>query len=135
MADLKAINSPGIRYSAFLRNDGQSFVHFVVRADEEAQKTLGDLASFEKFRRELKESGPESLPNAESLTLVEPTQISFRGANSCAISSTADNGAIAESATLQRLVRPLMNQRNLPARLRKLYRLDPIIKGLRWGPP
>lgn len=70
MADLKALGSPGILYSAFLRDDGKSFVHFVVRADEEAQKTLGDLASFEKFRRELKESSPESPPNAESLTLV-----------------------------------------------------------------
>ena len=70
MADLREINHPGIKYSAFLLDDGKSFVHFVVRVDDEAQKTLSELPSFQEFPRQLRESGPESPPNAEDLTLV-----------------------------------------------------------------
>ena len=70
MADLKEINNPGIKYSAFLLDDGKSFVHFVMRADDEAQKSLSELPSFQEFQRQLRESGPEAPPNAEDLTLV-----------------------------------------------------------------
>jgi len=70
MADLKEINSPNITYSAFLLDDGKSFVHFVMRVDDEAQKTLSDLPSFQEFQRQLKESGPEVAPQAENLTPV-----------------------------------------------------------------
>ena len=41
-----------------------------MRANEEAQKTLGELASFQDFQRQLRESGPEVPPKAEELTLV-----------------------------------------------------------------
>lgn len=70
MADLKAINSPGIRYSSFLLDDGKTFVHFAMRANEEAQKTLSELPSFQEFQRQLRESGPEVPPNAENLSLI-----------------------------------------------------------------
>ena len=70
MADLKEINNPDIQYSAFLLDDGQTFVHFVMRANDEAQKTVSELPSFQEFQRQLKESGPEAPPNAENLTLV-----------------------------------------------------------------
>ena len=70
MADLKAINSPDIKYAAFQLGDGRTFMHFVMRANEEAQKTLGELASFQDFQRQLRESGPEVPPKAEELTLV-----------------------------------------------------------------
>ena len=70
MADLKKINNPNIQYSAFQLEDGKSFVHFVMRVDEEAQKTVSELPSFQEFQRQLKESGPESPPNAENLKLV-----------------------------------------------------------------
>jgi hypothetical protein len=70
MADLREINSPDITYSAFLLDDGKSFVHLVLRVDDEAQKILGDLPSFQEFQRQLKESGPEAPPKAENLTLV-----------------------------------------------------------------
>ena len=70
MADLKEINPPDIQYSAFLLDDGKSFVHFVMRTHDEAQKTLSELPSFQEFQRQLKESGPESPPNAENLNLV-----------------------------------------------------------------
>ena len=70
MADLQAINNPDLRYSAFQLADGKSFVHFVMRANEEAQKTLGELPSFQEFQRQLQESDPESPPNVEELSLV-----------------------------------------------------------------
>jgi len=70
MADLREINNPDIKYSAFLLDDGKSFVHFVMRANDEAQKTISELPSFQEFQRQLRESGPEILPNAETLILV-----------------------------------------------------------------
>jgi hypothetical protein len=70
MADLREINNPDITYSAFLLDDGKSFVHFVMRVDDEAQKTLSELPSFQEFQRQLRESGPEAPPQVENLTLV-----------------------------------------------------------------
>ncbi|MGB3716070.1 MAG: hypothetical protein WA996_16715 [Candidatus Promineifilaceae bacterium] len=70
MADLREINNPDITYSAFLLDDGKSFVHLVMRVDDEAQKTVSELPSFQEFQRQLRESGPEVAPKAENLTLV-----------------------------------------------------------------
>jgi len=70
MADLREINNPDIQYSAFLLNDGVTFVHLVMRVNDEAQKTVSELPSFQEFQRQLRESGPEAPPNAENLTLV-----------------------------------------------------------------
>ena len=70
MADLREINNPDIKYSSFLRQDGKSFVHFVLRLNDEAQKTVSELPSFQEFQRQLKESGPEVPPSAEDLSLV-----------------------------------------------------------------
>ena len=70
MQDMQEIDPPDISYSAFLLDDGQTFVHFVMRVNDEAQKTLNDLPSFQEFQRQLRESGPEVPPQAENLTLV-----------------------------------------------------------------
>ncbi len=70
MAELKRINNPGIKYSSFLLDDGKTFVHFGMYADEEAMSVTSNLDVFQKFRQELKESQPESPPHAEDLTLV-----------------------------------------------------------------
>ena len=70
MSDLDALNDPNIKYSAFLLDDGKSFVHFVMRVDEDAQKTLSDLPSFQEFQQQLRASEPEELPQAENLSLV-----------------------------------------------------------------
>jgi hypothetical protein len=70
MADLREINNPDIQYSAFLLDDGVTFVHLVMRANDEAQKTVSELPSFQEFQRQLKESGPEAPPNADPLTFV-----------------------------------------------------------------
>jgi hypothetical protein len=77
MNDLREIDSQKIIYSAFLLDDGQSFVHFVVRVDDDAQKIVSDLPSFQEFQRQLKESGPENPPQAENLTLVDSSSSFF----------------------------------------------------------
>lgn len=70
MADLQELKDPNIKYAAFLLDDGKSFVHFVMRANDEAQKTLNELPSFQEFQRQLRDSGPEAPPQVENLSLV-----------------------------------------------------------------
>jgi len=70
MADLRQLNNPGIKYSSYQLEDGNTFMHFAVFPDEETSQILNNLESFNKFRKELKESNPESPPKAENLTMV-----------------------------------------------------------------
>ena len=70
MQALQEINSPDIKYSSFLLDDGQTFVHFVMRANEEAGAILSDLEAFKDFQQQLRNSGPVSPPKPENLTLV-----------------------------------------------------------------
>ena len=70
MADLRKLNNPGIRYSAFLLEDGKTFVHFAMYPDEGTSSIVNNLASFQSFRQQLKDSHPEVPPKAEDLTLV-----------------------------------------------------------------
>ena len=71
MSELRKINSPDIKYSAFLLDDGKTFVHFVMRANDEAGQVLANLEAFKDFQQQLRNSEPESPPNAENLTLVD----------------------------------------------------------------
>jgi hypothetical protein len=71
MNALREINSPNIRYSSFLLDDGKTFVHFVMRTDEEAGEILSNLEAFKDFQQQLRNSEPESPPKAENLTLVD----------------------------------------------------------------
>ncbi len=70
MADLREINNPGVRYSAFLLDDGNTFVHFAMYPDEETMAIVSNLEAFQSFQKQLKESQPEVPPKAEDLTLV-----------------------------------------------------------------
>ena len=70
MEALRATNHPDIKYSAFLQDDGQTFVHFVMRANEEAAQILSNLEAFQQFQQQLKASQPEVPPKAENLNLV-----------------------------------------------------------------
>lgn len=70
MADLKAVNSPDIKYSTFMLDDGQTFVHLVMRTGPEAHQILAEMPSFQAFQQQLKESEPPAPPNAENLSLV-----------------------------------------------------------------
>jgi hypothetical protein len=70
MTDLQALNNSGIKYSAFMLEDGKSFLHFAFYPDEETADIVNNLESFQSFRMQLKESQPEVPPKAEELTLV-----------------------------------------------------------------
>jgi hypothetical protein len=69
-ADLQSLNNAGIRYSAYLQDDGKTFVHFVAFKDDEASKQIGTLDSFKHFQSELKARSPEVPPQVANLTLV-----------------------------------------------------------------
>jgi len=71
MQELRSLNHPGVRYSAYVLDDGKSFVHFVIFKDEEATKVIGSLASFKHFQSELIASPPEIPPVFENLALVD----------------------------------------------------------------
>ena len=71
MSDLRKLNDSEIKYSTFIFEDGQTFMHFAMFKDEGGQKKLNDLDSFKKFGAELKASGPLELPKVEYLSLVD----------------------------------------------------------------
>ena len=70
MTDLRELKNDGIRYSAFVEEDGHSFMHFAVYPDEATLGIVTDLPAFKKFQMELKASNPISPPKAENYSLV-----------------------------------------------------------------
>ena len=70
MSDLKGLNNPNTKYASYLEEDGVTFMHFAQYPDEETAQLLNNLPSFAKFRKELKESGPVSPPQAMNMSLV-----------------------------------------------------------------
>ena len=79
MADLRQIGHPGIFYHACLGADGKTFTHTAFFEQDEYEKVLFDLASFQSFQQQLKASGPETPPAAEKLSLVGSSQPLFNG--------------------------------------------------------
>ena len=74
MAELRAMQRADITYRVFLQDDGKTFIHWRMCADEEASKVFDHLASFERFSQALLASNPEVLPGkAVRLTLVDAT--------------------------------------------------------------
>lgn len=70
MADLRAINNPGINYTSCLSPDGKTFIHTAFFKSDEEEKVLLGLPSFHTFQQQMKASGLESPPKQEILTLV-----------------------------------------------------------------
>lgn len=77
VAELKALNHPGIKYTAWLLPDGKTFMHFDQLENEEAHQVLQELPSFKKFADELWASGLEEEPRLELLTLVASSETYF----------------------------------------------------------
>jgi quinol monooxygenase YgiN len=71
MADLIDLTKSGIKYSAFVLEDGKTFLHFGMYADQEALDVVNNLPSFQSFRSQLKASEPEVPPKGDDLTLVD----------------------------------------------------------------
>ncbi|QEM10479.1 hypothetical protein [Mucilaginibacter rubeus] len=75
--ELKTLNHPGIKYTAWLLPDGKTFMHFDQLENEEAHQVLQSLSSFHKFATELEASDLEVEPKLELLTLVASTESYF----------------------------------------------------------
>jgi DNA-directed RNA polymerase subunit F len=75
--ELRKLNHPGIKYSAYLLPDGKSFMHFDQFENEEAHRVLETLESFKKFAAELWASILEVEPKLELLSLVASTEDFF----------------------------------------------------------
>lgn len=70
MADLRALNNPGINYNSCLGPDSKTFIHTAFFKADEDEKVLLALPSFLNFQHQLKANGLESPPKQEILTLV-----------------------------------------------------------------
>lgn len=79
IAELKELAHPGISYSAYLSDDGKTFMHFDQFENDAAHQLLVSLASFKKFDRELLGSGLEMEPRLDVLKLVGSTETFFAG--------------------------------------------------------
>ncbi len=71
MADLQELANPRIKYSSFILEDGKTFIHFGMYADQEALEVVNSLPSFQSFREQLKASQPETPPRGDDLTLID----------------------------------------------------------------
>jgi hypothetical protein len=75
--ELKTLQHPGIKYTAWLLPDGKTFMHFDQLESEEAHQVLQNLASFKKFADDLDGSQLEVEPKLELLSLVASTEDYF----------------------------------------------------------
>lgn len=73
MRDLREIGNPRVQYSAFVREDGRSFMHFARYPDRETLKVVTDLPTFQDFQAQLKQSEPITPPVVEEFDLVAST--------------------------------------------------------------
>src|SRR5215472_13610860 len=74
MTELRAMQRADITYRVFLQDDGKTFIHWRMCADEDASKVFDHLASFQRFSEALLASNPEVAPGkAVRLTLVDAT--------------------------------------------------------------
>src|SRR5262249_60496650 len=62
MAELRALRRTDITYRVFVQDDGKTFIHWRLCADEEARKVFVHLASFQRFVVALLASAPAVHP-------------------------------------------------------------------------
>ena len=70
MEEVRSLNPSGLKYSTFQLDDEATFIHIAMFDGPESRKILGNLESFQKFHKELKESEPISPPEPIDLHLV-----------------------------------------------------------------
>lgn len=75
--ELKQLNHPGIKYTAWVLPDGKTFMHFDQFENEAAHLLLQSLDSFKKFATELAASQLEAEPVLVLPTLVAATETYF----------------------------------------------------------
>ena len=70
MNELRALGNVGVLYSAYVKEDGCSFVHFSIHRDSEEPNIITSLAAFKAFSTQLKNEGLISPPQAIKLEMV-----------------------------------------------------------------
>ena len=70
MKDFRKLASADFRYAVYLCDDGKSFMHLSMYANDEIQKQVLDIDSFKSFQRQRDESGLEGSHRVETLQLV-----------------------------------------------------------------
>ena len=73
MEELRALHRTDLKYSVFVEDDGKTFLHMRVCANEEALRVFDRLPAFQAFQAALAESHPEVPPVVTTLTLVGST--------------------------------------------------------------
>lgn len=73
MAELRSKGNVGVMYSAYIMEDGVTFVHFVIQRDEAAAEVVPSMESFKKFQADL-QTGVTVKPEAVTL---DPIGASF----------------------------------------------------------
>jgi len=68
--ELRALHRTDIKYSVFVEEDGKTFMHMLLCANEEAEKAFGMLESQQEFQAALQESRPEGPLTMTSISLV-----------------------------------------------------------------
>lgn len=77
MEALRKANDPGIRYEAFRKPDGVTFVHFTRHVDEAAHDRLIALPEFKEFQAALRGGGAATPPSADLLDEVGSSRDPF----------------------------------------------------------
>jgi quinol monooxygenase YgiN len=75
--ELKQLDHPGIKYSAYVLPDGKTFMHFDQFENEAAHQVLQGLESFKKFAAALWASNLEAKPELDLPDLVASTENFF----------------------------------------------------------
>ena len=70
MESLCANPIDGVHYVAFMKEDGQTFVHINMVRDDQSLNQFTELEEFKAFQQALRNSGPLSPPTREDLALV-----------------------------------------------------------------
>ncbi len=73
MQELRSLDNQDVKYMAFLKDDGKSFMHLVFTKNDEAGKIISSLSAFQHFREALN-SGVEVKPVAENFSLVDSSE-------------------------------------------------------------
>lgn len=68
--DFQKINNNDFRYSAYVCEDGKTFVHLSMYKNEETQKKLLNAESFKLFQQQRDSSGLEISPKVDVMKLV-----------------------------------------------------------------
>jgi len=68
--ELKELNQNNVIYTAYLLDDGKTFMHIASAEEGSPGDVIGNLSAFKKFREEL-QGNAESPPHQSEITLID----------------------------------------------------------------